>query len=80
MFVAAARALAELSPALSDPAGSLYPRLERVCDVSRRVALAVGAEAQRAGVARETTTDELERRVEEKMWTPRYARYKLKTE
>jgi malate dehydrogenase (oxaloacetate-decarboxylating) len=80
MFVAAARALAELSPALSDPKASLYPPLERVREVSRRVALAVGAEAQRAGVAMETTTDELERRVEEKMWTPRYARYKLKTE
>ena len=80
MFVAAARALADLSPAMSDPDGSLYPGLDRVREVSRRVALAVAAEAQRAGVAMETTTDELERRVEEEMWTPRYARYKLKTE
>ncbi len=48
MFVAAARALSELSPAQQEPTASLYPSLEQVRQVSRKVALVVGAEAQRA--------------------------------
>ncbi len=76
MFVAAARALSALSPARHDPTASLYPALEDLREVSRQVALAVGAEAQRAGLAEETTPDELERRVEATMWTPRYRRLK----
>jgi malate dehydrogenase (oxaloacetate-decarboxylating) len=46
-----------------------------VREVSRRVALAVGTEAQRAGLAEETTAEELSRRVAAKMWTPRYVPY-----
>ena len=80
MFVAAARVLAEFSPALSgEPGAPLYPRLEVVREVSRRVALAVGLEAQRAGLAEETTVEELVARVAAKMWTPRYARYVRKS-
>jgi malate dehydrogenase (oxaloacetate-decarboxylating) len=79
MFVAAARALAEFSPALRDPKASLYPALESIRKVSRRVALAVGVEAQRAGLAEATTREELERRVDGEMWTPRYVPYKLRT-
>jgi malate dehydrogenase (oxaloacetate-decarboxylating) len=75
MFVAAARALAEFSPALSDPTASLYPALEGVRALSRRVALAVAGEAQRLGLAQATSKEELERRVDATMWVPRYARY-----
>jgi malate dehydrogenase (oxaloacetate-decarboxylating) len=57
-----------------DPTASLFPTLEDVCAVSRQVALAVGAEAQRAGLAEETTPDKLERRVDMTMWTPQYVR------
>ncbi|MDQ5853832.1 MAG: hypothetical protein M3380_17545 [Chloroflexota bacterium] len=39
----AAQALAECSPALSDPQGALLPPLEDIRGVSRRVALAVAA-------------------------------------
>ena len=75
MFVAAARALAEFSPALHEEAASLYPALENVRRVSRCVALAVSAEAVRLGLAESTGRDELKRRVEATMWSPRYARY-----
>ena len=74
MFVAAARALSELSPARRDPGASLFPALENVREVSRRVALVVALEAQRAGLAEETSAEELERRVAAKMWTPNYPR------
>lgn len=76
MFVAAARALTEFSPALHEDRGaSLYPALEHVRRVSRCVALVVAAEAGRLGLAEPTTRDELKRRVELKMWAPEYARY-----
>jgi malate dehydrogenase (oxaloacetate-decarboxylating) len=75
MFVAAARALAEFSPALQDPTASLYPALEGVRKVSRRVALAVAGEAVRLGLAKSASKEELERKVDAKVWIPRYARY-----
>ncbi|MGA9773418.1 MAG: NAD-dependent malic enzyme [Blastocatellia bacterium] len=78
MFVAAARALAEFSPALTDDTASLFPALEDVRKISRRVAVAVAVEAERAGLAETSTPEEMERRIDEKMWTARYVPYKLK--
>jgi malate dehydrogenase (oxaloacetate-decarboxylating) len=75
MFVAAARALAGFSPALHDPTASLYPRLEGVRTMSRRVALAVASEALRLGLTDTASKEELERRIDAKVWIPRYARY-----
>ena len=76
MFVAAARALADKSPALGDRMASLFPDLKDIRKVSRHVAIAVGVEAQRLGLAETTSREELEQRVEEKMWTPQYLRYR----
>jgi malate dehydrogenase (oxaloacetate-decarboxylating) len=76
MFVAAARALGEMSPALNDRMASLFPDLNAIREVSRRVAIAVGLEAQALGLACATTREVLEERVDEKMWTPRYLRYR----
>ena len=75
MFVAAARALAEFSPAMIDPTASLYPALEGVRNLSRNVALAVAKEAVRSGLAESVSESDLERRIDGKIWTPRYARY-----
>ena len=72
MFVVAARVLSECSPAMNDPDAPLYPPLECVREISRKVALAVGVEAQRVGVARPTCFEELEHHVTSKMWNPRY--------
>jgi malate dehydrogenase (oxaloacetate-decarboxylating) len=74
MFVAAARAISALSPARIDRTAPLYPRLEEVRLVSRRVALAVGIEAQSSGLAPEVDREELEARIQRMMWEPRYAR------
>ncbi len=74
MFVAAARALSACSPARSDPTASLYPLVEDVRDVARRVALASGVAAQQSGVAEHTSQEELERRIARQMWVPHYAR------
>jgi malate dehydrogenase (oxaloacetate-decarboxylating) len=75
MFVAAARALAEFSPALKDHTASLYPTLEGVRKVSREVAFAVAREAVRSGLAEPVSDSQLERKIDGKIWTPRYARY-----
>ncbi len=74
MFIAAARALSALSPARLDSSASLFPDLQDVRVVARMVALAVGQAALRDGVAPEVSREELERRVTELMWTPRYMR------
>jgi malate dehydrogenase (oxaloacetate-decarboxylating) len=78
MFVAAARALAEMSPALNDRMASLFPDLSVIREVSRRVAIAVGVEAQALGLAEATTREELDARVDRKMWAPCYQRYRRK--
>ncbi|MEN3332963.1 MAG: hypothetical protein V7641_2328 [Blastocatellia bacterium] len=80
MFVAAARALAEFSPALHDETAALFPALEEVRKVSRRVALAVALEAQRVGLAPPAARDEMQARIEKKMWTPHYVPYRRKRE
>jgi malate dehydrogenase (oxaloacetate-decarboxylating) len=72
MFVAAALVLSEEAPALKDPQAPLYPPLEQVREISHNVAMAVGLEAQRLGLAEETTREELERRINEKTWTPHH--------
>ncbi len=72
MFVAAARVLAEFSPALTNETAPLYPSLEVVREVSSKVALAVAKEAQLAGFSQRTTAAELDRRIKSKMWTPHY--------
>jgi malate dehydrogenase (oxaloacetate-decarboxylating) len=75
MFIAAARALGDLSPALADPAGSLFPPIEKIREVSFQVAVAVGLEAQRAGLATKSSREEVERLIRANTWEPRYARY-----
>jgi malate dehydrogenase (oxaloacetate-decarboxylating) len=72
MMQAAARKLAEYSPALADPSAPLLPPLTEVRRSTLAVAIAVGAEAQRSGVAPVTSAEELERCVNETLWTPQY--------
>ncbi len=72
MFVCAALVLSEFSPSLHDPEAPLYPPLERVREISRKVAMAVGFEAQRSGLAQVTSAEAMMQSVTSKMWTPHY--------
>ena len=72
MFATAAAVLSEFSPAAEDPYGALYPPLERVREISKSVAMAVGTEAQSSGLARATTGEELAANISEKMWQLNY--------
>ena len=78
MFMGAATALAQYSPSRLDPGAPLLPRIEDVRKVSRAVAIAVGREAQREGLAPASSPAELEQAVDAKVWEPRYARVTLK--
>jgi len=72
MMVAAARALGASSPALEDPSASLLPALADVREVAVEIAVAVAAEAQRAGLAPETSLEELRANVVASQWLPAY--------
>jgi hypothetical protein len=74
MMLAAARALGEHSPALMDPSGSLLPALRDIRSVARALAIAVGLEAQRAGVAPRTSPEKIRDQVAATQWTPEYRR------
>jgi malate dehydrogenase (oxaloacetate-decarboxylating) len=73
MILAAARALGERSPALADPSASLLPRLAQLREVAAHIAAAVGRQAQRDGVAPETSDAELRERIAKAQWTPAYS-------
>ena len=72
MILAAARALAENSPALKDASASLLPALADLRKLAVHIATAVGLEAQRAGVSPKTSEEELRRRVIATQWAPIY--------
>ena len=72
MMLAAARALAGESPALKDASAPLLPALKDIRRVAARIAVAVGIEAQRAGLAARLSEDELAKRVIAAQWTPAY--------
>lgn len=72
MFTAAAQVLSEFAPSATDENGVLYPLLEEVRTISRKVALAVGLEAQKSGLAPKTDMATLEENVSRKMWGLNY--------
>jgi malate dehydrogenase (oxaloacetate-decarboxylating) len=75
MFMAAARALAELSPAKRDPDANLLPSVTALREVAIKVAIAVGKQACAEGLTEGVTADGVEAAVRTKMWTPHYAAY-----
>ncbi|HXD43587.1 MAG TPA: NAD-dependent malic enzyme [Pseudolabrys sp.] len=75
MFMAAARALAELSPAARNPDDNLLPRVTALREVAIKVAIAVGKQACAEGLATGVGADRVEAAIEAKMWTPHYPDY-----
>ena len=72
MLLAAARTLGGHSPALKDPSASLLPPLRELRSVAAQIAIAVGIEAQKDGVAPRIGEDELRQRVLDTQWAPAY--------
>ena len=76
MFLAAARTVAEFSPARQDPNANLLAPLVEIRKLSFHVALAVAKEAQAEGLADSMSDEDLVATVRAKMWEPLYARYR----
>jgi malate dehydrogenase (oxaloacetate-decarboxylating) len=75
MLMAAAKALAAVSPARNDAKANLLPPVTSLRDVSVTVALAVALQAHKEGLTKGIRTDEIEGLIRAKVWTPRYMPY-----
>jgi malate dehydrogenase (oxaloacetate-decarboxylating) len=78
LFMAAAKALASISPARSNPKANLLPPVSDLRRVSYSVALAVGLQAYNEGLLEPGMgLDEIEARIRAKIWEPRYSPLRL---
>jgi malate dehydrogenase (oxaloacetate-decarboxylating) len=75
MFMAAARALAELSPCRGDKGEPLLPPVDQLRRVALAIALAVARQAQADGVAEPCSEDEMAERIRARVWAPNYRPY-----
>jgi len=73
MLMAAARALADLSPSKQNPRGNLLPPVTELRDVSFRVAQGVAIQARKEGLTDTFDTSEIYTKIRTKMWSPAYA-------
>jgi malate dehydrogenase (oxaloacetate-decarboxylating) len=76
MFMATAKALAEMSPARNDTGSNLLPPVTALREVSVAVARAVAVQACAEGLAAKRSEDEIEAAIHAKMWEPRYLPYR----
>jgi malate dehydrogenase (oxaloacetate-decarboxylating) len=75
MFMAAAKALANASPAQDNPGNNLLPPVTQLREVSVAVALAVALQAHKENLTRNITIDKIESQIRAKIWTPHYLPY-----
>ncbi len=76
MLLTAARELVKYSPALKNPHALLFPKIEDVRKISRKIAYAVAKKACDEGVGKCLLKD-LEKEISERIWEPRYPKYSL---
>jgi malate dehydrogenase (oxaloacetate-decarboxylating) len=76
MFMAAAKALAAMSPAKNDTGSNLLPPVTALREISIAVARAVALQALKEGIACDIAEDEIDAAIAAKMWTPRYLPYR----
>jgi malate dehydrogenase (oxaloacetate-decarboxylating) len=76
MFMAAAKVIAEMSPALKDKEGRLLPPVSQMRAVARAVATAAARQAQADGVAEKSDAATLDAEIAAYVWEPRYLPYR----
>ncbi|MGH7246623.1 MAG: NAD-dependent malic enzyme [Pseudomonadota bacterium] len=76
MFLAAARTIADLSPARRDATANLLPPLAELRKISFHVAIAVARKAQAEGTADLRAEEDIATAVQARMWEPVYAAYR----
>lgn len=75
IFMAAALALANSSPAKNNPEANLLPPVHDIREVSFKVALAVAKEAVSEGLCESYTEEALNQLIRDMMWKPEYLPY-----
>jgi len=76
MFMAASEALASCSPLVTGESKDLLPNLGDIRKVSRVIAVAVGKQAMKDGVAAHISDQKLDGRIEANFWMPEYRNYR----
>jgi malate dehydrogenase (oxaloacetate-decarboxylating) len=77
MMVAAAKSLGNFSLGMADPDSSLLPPIESMIDAAIQIAVKVGLQAQKDGMAQEMSEQELYELVQKRFWIPKYRNYKF---
>jgi malate dehydrogenase (oxaloacetate-decarboxylating) len=75
MFMAAAKTLAMISPAVKNSNSNVLPPVTSLREVAFEVARAVALKAQEEWLATDVGEAALNHRIKSKMWTPAYAQY-----
>jgi len=78
MLMAAAKALAAMSPARDDPHANLLPPVTALRDVAVAVARAVAQQARREGLT-EVSENAIDPLIHAKIWEPKYLPYRRAT-
>jgi malate dehydrogenase (oxaloacetate-decarboxylating) len=75
MFLAAAHALADQSPAISDPSAPLLPALTGLRHAAIEIAFAAAQQAQREGLCSAQSPESLRDLIVSSQWAPKYPSY-----
>jgi malate dehydrogenase (oxaloacetate-decarboxylating) len=75
MIIAACNALSENAPALADPAAGLLPEFTELKFISKKIAFSVAKQAMLDNVAKDMNDDELNEKITEYYWEPKYYTY-----
>nr|NGX48151.1 NAD-dependent malic enzyme [Chlamydiota bacterium] len=75
IFINASKVLSEHSPMLKDPYGPLFPTLDYLRDVSRKIGIVVAETVIKEGHSELKTIDSVEKLIDEAMWYPNYPIY-----
>lgn len=75
MFIATAKELANMAPALTGKGTGLLPAIADMREVSINLAIALGKQARNEGLTEALSDDDIAQRVKDKMWAPVYLEY-----
>jgi len=75
VFITAAKVLSDYSPMLKDPYAPLFPTLDRLREVTREIGIAVAKVVIEEGHSPLTSTDGIEKIIDDAIWVPNYPFY-----
>lgn len=79
MFMVASETLAKNSPLVNGSGNALLPPLSKIRKLSLSIALAVGLQAIKEGIAPIISQEQLEKKIKENFWFPEYRDYRRRS-